>query len=145
MVSWTTMAGRHGRAGPERSSCCPVLRGESAILGASAVSARLRPAGAKDDDPLPHRGRGFFRHAARLRDLGKRFFDDAEAFVEHGGVAAFDPLLIGLLHGCLHLTPALSPERRGSQDAFLTQESRRVAVRLKTGAPGFESFKSAMK
>src|SRR5712664_3888633 len=119
MVSWTTMTGRHGRAGPERSSCRPVSRGESAILGTSAVSARLRPACANEDDALPRRSRCFFRHAGRLRDLGKRFLDDAEALVEHGGVAAIDPLLIGLLHGCLHLTPALSRERKASQDVFL--------------------------
>src|SRR5258708_39030032 len=109
MVSWTTMAGRHGRAGPGRSSCRPVLRGESAILGASAVSARLRPVGAKDDDPLLPRSRGFFRHAGRLRALGKRFLDDAEALVEHGGVAAIDPLLIDLLHDCLALTTTPCP------------------------------------
>src|SRR6266403_993861 len=115
MVSCTAMAGRHGRAGPEMSSCCPVLRGESAILDASVVSARLRPAGARDDDALARRSRGFFRHAGRLRDPGKRFLDNAAALVEHGGVAALDPLLIGLLHGCLHLTPALSPVYTGTE------------------------------
>src|SRR5258706_154626 len=79
-----------------------------------AISPRRAAASGSRSRLSPSR-RGFFRHAGRLRDPGKRFLDNAAALVEHGGVAALDPLLIGLLHGCLHLTPALSPVYTGTE------------------------------